>query len=522
MDDLELPFEIDARPVAPAPNALRTVLLLLLLAGGVGASVAWQLGMAFANELGERSGELALGISSLVGAACVLAGWLTWRAGTAMGALRDLPATMWDNGSDGASHWESRKIADDIIADTTQGHTAVALELANLLVLFGMFGTAFWLARQSNVFSLTTEALSTGGAAQMPQLVGELLELAPRAFVTTTFAVGGAIALSVLGFAQAGLIQSAAPDPRQCKAAWSQGRERFDAKRAESRRQTLTEVIAVANSRQETMALLGQVTSAVTEMSAAAATSRAETYALMHQVSGAVSSISEAITRVEATFSHIRSMSDDLNNASKTVTDVAKTLEATRSVVETFIAGVSAIEQTTSEVVSRTAARVGDVMQNRVDGSMREITERCIQVVQQRDDQLRGGIAAAARDGVAQALAIPSGELDLVRQNAEAGVRNIQSLIAQMDQLQRLWAANGPGMAQGLSKVSEAMTTIAGRGGAAAELTERTGAALDRTTRSMEEAVKRLSGMFAQLRYDAERIGQIKEAAIQGVSRGRS
>jgi hypothetical protein len=388
-----------------------------------------------------------------------------------------------------------------------------ASEFANIQVLLGMLLTATWLANQAPQFESASAALSTSGTSGMAGIVAGLLQLGPKAFVSTAAAVASALIIMLLGIAQFGVLSGLLPQRRQIMDTWREGAAIYKAREFITQRGRTEELVARAVS-----------VSQVQEMQSAFVTSMNAMAELLNGASKSLENFRHTAELIEAANERLSDVTRSLQTAQVNVESVAGGLAALTRQVETYgdklLVGTT---EFTAQLIRETSERIPAV-----------VSVATMETIKQLRENVLPGLANDLHTGMERsATAIQHQYSEAFSENlrsAQANLERVSELSGQLeDRTSRLagqltrtsetWSNAANELVTTMSSVGEAFASAAGQGEGAARATDAARGSLERAAASAAVAARDLSGLvqsatkeLVAIRRDSELLGQIKEA----------
>jgi hypothetical protein len=442
-------------------------------------------------------GELRIAVLALWGFATAFCAAVTLAAAWAMLGWDDLPRQIFDIGKRGASASEALGLLEARRQRVDSDVASFSSQLSNLLILAGMMCSALWISQQVDLFEQAGSGIATANTKVIAELIPKMLQLAPRAFVTTAGAVAAALLLSFQGLLQSGWVRLSAVSHNDVLAAWSEGDKRRAHDDAANFTRRLEETVLRATN--------------VREMQQA-----------QERIAKALGGMSDLVNRVDGTFQHMTAMAERLDAAGGAVAEMSSHLGATEEAVRNALDTLTQISPQIGEVVSQTSERVATVLEQKVAVVFERMANQCVDIISKVEDDARRGVREAARVGVGAALAIPDGDLMKLRDESDAAIDNTRKMAAELAEIHRFWEAHGEGLAKGMGDLGDALKETSDYSAPAAEAARAARLGLENTVKGLERSTGELRLVLQQLRRDAEIMGQVREAVLGGSGvRGR-
>jgi ABC-type transporter Mla subunit MlaD len=499
-------------------------LLALTAAGPCAMAWAYDFGSRWVTNLGESAGDARLAVGAVFSAGAVTSLLLArrafaWRRGIVEGLEGAHELAL-----EGASAAEVLDRAQEGSEADRADFRGRASEFANVQVLLGMLLTATWLASHAPQFESAGAALTSSGTSAMAGIVAGLLQLGPKAFVSTAAAVASALIIMMLGIAQFGVLSSLLPRRPELLEAWRAGAAVYNTREIAAQRGRTEELVARAVS-----------VSQVQEMQAAFVTSMNAMAELLNGASQSLENFRHTAELIEAANERLSEVTRSLQTAQVNVESVAGGLAALTKQVESYgdklLLGTS---EFTGQLIKETSERIPAVVSVATMETIKQLREN---VLPGFADDLHTGMERSATAIQRQYSEAFSDNL----RTAQANLERVSELSGQLeDRTSRLagelmrtsdaWSKAANELVTTMGSVGDAFASAAGQGEGAARSTDAARAALERAATSAAAAARDLGGLVQSanqelraIRRDAELLGQIKEAVRpNGGVRGRA
>ncbi len=506
-----------ASPAPPhwVPPSRGGALRLFVLAGAGPLAMWWAYSFSsrWVANLGESAGDARLAVGAVFATGTLTSLLLARRAFAWRRSMAEDLAGFRELAVEGASAAEVLERAEEQSDSDRSDFRGRASEFANIQVLLGMLLTATWLANQAPQFESASAALSTSGTSGMAGIVAGLLQLGPKAFVSTAAAVASALIIMLLGIAQFGVLSGLLPQRRQIMDTWREGAAIYKAREFITQRGRTEELVARAVS-----------VSQVQEMQSAFVTSMNAMAELLNGASKSLENFRQTAELIEAANERLSDVTRSLQTAQVNVESVAGGLAALTRQVETYgdklLLGTADF---TAQLIKETSERIPAV-----------VSVATMETIKQLRENVLPGLANDLHNGMERsATAIQHQYSEAFSENlrsAQANLERVSELSGQLeDRTSRLagqltrtsetWSNAANELVTTMSSVGEAFASAAGQGEGAARATDAARGSLERAAASAAVAARDLSGLvqsatkeLVAIRRDSELLGQIKEA----------
>ncbi len=518
----------EAESPAPSwsPRARGGTLPLLILTAGGPCAMWWaySFGSRWVTNLGESAGDARLAVGVVFATGAVTSLLLGRRAFAWRRGMLEALEGAHELALEGGSAAEVLDRAEEGSESDRADFRGRASEFANIQVLLGMLLTATWLASQAPQFESAGAALTSSGTSAMAGIVAGLLQLGPKAFVSTAAAVASALIIMMLGIAQFGVLSGLLPRRSELMETWRAGAAVYNARELVAQRGRTEELVARAVS-----------VSQVQEMQAAFVTSMNSMAELLNGASQSLENFRKTAELIEAANERLSEVTRSLQTAQVNVESVAGGLAALTRQVETYgdklLLGTT---EFTAQLIKETSERIPAVVSVATMETIRQLREN---VLPGLADDLHSGMersATAIQRQYSEAFSenLRSAQANLERVSELSGQLEDRTsrLAGQLTRTTEAWSTAANELVTTMGFVGDAFGSAAGQGEGAARATDAARDALERAASSAAAAARDLGALvqstnreLGAIRRDAELLGQIKEAVrSSGGVRGRA
>lgn len=516
--------ESPAPPWSPRGRGGALPLLILTAAGPSAMWWAYSFGSRWVTNLGESAGDARLAVGAVFATGAVTSLLLARRAFAWRRGMVETLTGAHELALEGGSAAEVLDRAEEGSESDRADFRGRASEFANIQVLLGMLLTATWLASQAPQFESAGAALTSSGTSAMAGIVAGLLQLGPKAFVSTAAAVASALIIMMLGIAQFGVLSGLLPRRQELMETWRAGAAVYNARELVAQRGRTEELVARAVS-----------VSQVQEMQAAFVTSMNAMAELLNGASQSLENFRKTAELIEAANERLSEVTRSLQTAQVNVESVAGGLAALTKQVESYgdklLLGTS---EFTAQLIKETSERIPAVVSVATMETIKQLREN---VLPGFADDLHNGMersATAIQRQYSEAFSenLRSAQANLERVSELSGQLEDRTsrLAGQLSRTSEAWSTAANELVTTMGSVGEAFASAAGQGEGAARATDAARGALERAAGSAAAAARDLGGLvqsanreLGAIRRDAELLGQIKEAVrANGGARGRA
>ena len=439
----------------------------------------------------------------------VLNTWTSWRS---RGQLHGLLRQVRRSAKNGMTIDAAIARADTINASAIRAIRAGAGRAANFQVLLGMFLTAGWLALNAEDFQSVGAVLGGSATGEMADLVAGLLQLGPKAFVTTASALASAVVVTLLGLFNALLVRSRSPADEALINTWRAGNAAWiDSERGMQQVRT-EELVAKAVSTQQVEVLQQSFKSSMQAVGA-----------LLGEVRASMSTLQDTAQVMGDSYEKLERVAAALETAQLNVTGVADSITTLTTSVEAY--GVGLLQGTkdfTERLVQDTSTRIPEVVSHATRATVDAMTPHLTSLT----DKMHGHLERSAEDIQKRYTRAFQDTL----QKADQNLQRVNTMSAELETRASRLAQTVGETAESWARTTEAVDALHAR---LDVVSERSVGQMDRMVASQEAidtAARATAGLVDQLaglvrearsevtsiRRDAEVLGQIREAVHQG------
>lgn len=483
-----------------------------VLACGLGASIALARlrneALGWVSTLGEgmeRASDF-VGWVFMAGIIWVILNtWTAWRSRT---QLLGLPQRVRRSAENGMTIDAAIARADGINASAMRAIRAGAGRAANFQVLLGMFLTAGWLALNAEDFQSVGAVLGGSATGEMADLVAGLLQLGPKAFVTTASALASAVVVTLLGLLNAFLVRSRAPADKALINTWRAGNAAWIESERGMQQVRTEELVAKAVSTQQVEVLQQSFKSSMQAVGE-----------LLGEVRTSMSILGDTARVMGDSYEKLEGVAAALETAQLNVTGVADSIKTLTTSVEAYGVGLlQGTEDFTERLVQDTSTRIPEVVAHASRATVEAMTPHLISLT----DRMHGHLERSAEDIQKRYTRAFQDTL----QKADQNLQRVNTMSAELETRASRLAQTIGETAESWTKTTVAVDALHGR---LDVVTERSVGqmgrmvasqeAIDTAARATAGLVEQLAGLVREarsevtsIRRDAEVLGQIKEA----------
>jgi hypothetical protein len=509
------PITEPGQPPQPEPQGSASDALRLLVLGGAGAIailVVRSFAMSAVSGL-EEDVVMAARAVEVTSASAVAWLLLCLKGFIASGtALRTVAADVRRFGRAGLSLDSSFRHGTEAGAQWSTHTRNIGIRAANFQTLLGMLLTAGWLAMHAGDFSAARDAVTGTATMGMGSVVAGLLELGPKAFITTATALATALVLSTAGAAASVSSRRYLPSPDDLITAWRVGNTDYQATTLEAEQHRAADMVARALSVDQVKELQSTFKSAMHAVGE-----------LLGGMAGSMSDLRQTTQIMSQSYKKLELVAAALERSQMNVDAVAKTMDTLSSKVESYGAGLlRGTEAFTERLVQDTSTRIPAVVNAATFEAVRGLEPHIRTLTGQMHKHLQDSADAIQEQytrGFNDALLRANDRLVHINAMTEALEQRTSLLSQTLKDSTEVWAEAAAKAQITARALGEAGSTTEAVG----IHTSKAAAALTEATYGTTELVEQLGRLtqsarseVESLRRDAELLGRIKEAVHRG------
>ena len=402
--------------------------------------------------------------------------------------------------------------ATESVQQLAQHGRTLGTRAANFQVLLGMMLTAGWLALHAEVFVIASDAVAGTQSAGMGDLVAGLLQLGPKAFITTATALGTALVLSTLGTMTSAIAVRSAPETASLLAAWRSGNPQHRAHSASEAQGRTAEMVARALSVDQ-----------VKELQSTFRASMDSVAGLLGGMASSMKDLRSTAGLMSKSYAKLELVAKALEKSQLNVDKVAQNMETLSTKVEGYGTGLlRGTEAFTERLVQDTSTRIPEVVNAATSEAVRGLEPHIRSLTNQMHKHLQDSADAIQQQytqSFNETLRRANDRLLHVNAMTEALEQRTTQLAQALQESNATWAestANAVTMARMLADAGKSTESSGAQTAAAAAALTRAAQDASNMMSQLDRLVREARAEVESLRRDAELLGQIREAVQAG------